>query len=227
MSLSHAETRSLLCKYFQKVIDLREGSKKMEQQYAELEAQFEDQSAYVRKLSTALKHTQLEVERRAAAHQRNYEHKISHVLKQLGDSGGAGGGDRKLRMLEDATGLTHRDNRDLRKHLRGLLSSTPKQGMAPTTGADFGAAGAGAASSLATGVEAAPSTCSSRTPSLLGLHAVQALHEKITGLHRLRGRQTGPATTTTVTREKNKLIIKQQPAQFEQRDPRESKRRLR
>ena len=166
MSLSHAETRSLLCKYFQKVIDLREGSKKMEQQYAELEAQFEDQSAYVRKLSTALKHTQLEVERRAAAHQRNYEHKISHVLKQLGDSGGAGGGDRKLRMLEDATGLTHRDNRDLRKHLRGLLSSTPKQGMAPTTGADFGAAGAGAASSLATGAEAAPSTCSSRTPIL-------------------------------------------------------------
>lgn len=37
MSLSHAETRSLLCKYFQKVIDLREGSKKMEVQFAELE----------------------------------------------------------------------------------------------------------------------------------------------------------------------------------------------
>ena len=37
MSLSHAETRSLLCKYFQKVIDLREGSKKMEQQFADLE----------------------------------------------------------------------------------------------------------------------------------------------------------------------------------------------
>lgn len=37
MSLTHTETRSLLCKYFQKVIDLREGSKKMEQQFAELE----------------------------------------------------------------------------------------------------------------------------------------------------------------------------------------------
>lgn len=37
MNLTHAETRSLLCKYFQKVIDLREGAKKMEQQFAELE----------------------------------------------------------------------------------------------------------------------------------------------------------------------------------------------
>ena len=57
------------------------------------------------------------------------------------------------------------------------------------------------------------SAASSRTPSLFGLHAVQALHERITGLHRLRGRQTAPTTKTTVTREKNKLIIKQQPAQ--------------
>ena len=53
------------------------------------------------------------------------------------------------------------------------------------------------------------SAASSRTPSLFGLHAVQALHERITGLHRLRGRQTAPTTKTTVTREKNKLIIKQ------------------
>lgn len=37
MSLTHVETRSLLCKYFHKVIDLREGSRKMEQQFAELE----------------------------------------------------------------------------------------------------------------------------------------------------------------------------------------------
>lgn len=41
MSLSHAETRSLLCKYFQKVIDLREGSKKIEQQFAELEVRIQ------------------------------------------------------------------------------------------------------------------------------------------------------------------------------------------
>jgi len=38
--MSLTETRSLLCKYFQKVIDLREGSKKMEQQFAELEGIF-------------------------------------------------------------------------------------------------------------------------------------------------------------------------------------------
>ena len=63
MSLSHVETRSLLCKYFAKVVDLRDSSKKMEQQLAELEAQCDDQTAHIRKLATALKHTQLEVRR--------------------------------------------------------------------------------------------------------------------------------------------------------------------
>lgn len=213
MSLTHTETRSLLCKYFQKVIDLREGSKKMEQQFAELEAQFEDQSRYVRKLSAALKHTQLEMERRQpSSHQRNYEPKAHTVQRQLDhdSSAGRGGcdGDRNFSQLDEDS--EYQNSRDLRRQLRDLLSVTPRHRTGGNNNAVSGV--------VPVASELAPSACSSRTPSLLGLQAVQALHQKITGLHRMRGRQTAPETTTTVTREKNKLIIKQQTVQPETRD---------
>lgn len=174
-------------------------------------------------MSTALKHAQLEVERRSGHHQRYYEHKLSNTLKQLGNESAVGeatGSDRKLRHLEEEFGS--RDNRDLRR-LRDLLSITPKHRTAD--GRTYAIPGAAAAAASAS-VDPAqtPSAASSRTPSLLGLHAVQALHERITGLHRMKGRQASPATTTTVTREKNKLIIKQQPLQP---DVKENKRRQR
>jgi hypothetical protein len=152
------------------------------------------------------------MERRQSSHQRNYEHKANTVQRQLDQDSSvcAGGydGDRKLSHLDDES--EYQNSRDLRRQLRDLLSVTPKHR-------------AGGNSNAVSGVvpvtsELAPSACSSRTPSLLGLQAVQALHQKITGLHRLRGRQTAPETTTTVTREKNKLIIKQQTVQPETRD---------
>jgi len=164
-------------------------------------AQYEDQCRYIRKLSSALKHTQLEVGRRSAAsasqQRHHYEHKISTAIKQLNDEASTGVGAAAAAAPADADS---RENRDLRRHLRQLLSvSNSKHQRTPGS------------------ADPVPSTAgSSRTPSLLGLHAVQALHEKITGLHRLKGRQTGPATTTTVTRERNKLIIKQQPVKSEE-----------
>lgn len=163
------------------------------------------------------------MEKRSSTLQRNYEHHrdaTSHLKQLTGDSNtGAESGDpyRKLRhhhqQAEQQQQLHHAlaqrdEQRDLRRHLRDLLSIT--------TESSSGKHHATSATGGASGVEVAPSTCSSRTPSLKGLHAVQALHQKITGLQRMKGRQTGPATTTTVTREKNKLIIKQQPLQQQQ-----------
>lgn len=178
-----------------------------------LQAQFEDQSRYVRKLSAALKHTQLEMERRQPSHQRHYEPKATTVQRQLDqDSSVCGGGgydgDGKLSHLDDES--EYQNSRDLRRQLRDLLSVTPKHRTGGNSNAVSGV--------VPVTSELAPSACSSRTPSLLGLQAVQALHQKITGLHRMRGRQTAPETTTTVTREKNKLIIKQQTVQPETRD---------
>lgn len=145
------------------------------------------------------------MERRSTNHQRHYEQKTSQFSGQSPSSAGrnaegSSSAQRKLRQLDDDYNQ-QRDNRDLRKHLRELLSVTPKH-----RAADGGAAA----------VDGAASACSSRAPSLSGLHAVQALHDKIQGLQRLKGRQPSPATTTTVTREKNKLIIKQQSVENKQ-----------
>jgi len=152
------------------------------------------------------------MERRQPSHQRHYEHKATTVQRQLDqDSSVCGGGydgDGKLSHLDDES--EYQNSRDLRRQLRDLLSVTPKHRTGGNSNAVSGA--------VPVTSELAPSACSSRTPSLLGLQAVQALHQKITGLHRMRGRQTAPETTTTVTREKNKLIIKQQTVQPETRD---------
>lgn len=168
----------------------------------------------MRKLSAALKHTQLEMERRSTSHQRNYEHKAGAVPRQFDHEPTVGGGgdigDRKLSQLDDES--EYQNNRDLRRQLRDLLSVTPKHRAGGNTNNASGIV------TVTSEMAHAPSVCSSRTPSLLGLQAVQALHQKITGLHRMRGRQTRPETTTTVTREKNKLIIKQQTVQPETRD---------
>lgn len=178
------------------------------------QAQFEDQTRYVRKLSAALKHTQLEIERRSTSHRRNYDLKSSAMQGQLDHVGrtesyasSALHADRKPNPADEDADQQH--SRELRRQLRDLLSVTPKNraegGHHPHHG-------------LPTSAEQAPSAYGSRTPSLLGLQAVQALHKKITGLQRSRGRNAGPETTTTVTREKNKLIIKQQTVPSETRD---------
>lgn len=185
----------------------------------------------------ALKHTQLGAERRSTGLPRHYDHpRVNPAeLKQLGEESTTGAGSesgdpyRKLRhhhghhqhhSQHQQNELAQREQqRDLRRHLRDLLSVSSTAGG----GSKHQAAATGGPS-----VDVPPSNCSSRTPSLMGLHAVQVLHDKIAGLQRMKGRQTGPATTTTVTREKNKLIIKQQPLQ-QQSDARESssKRRQR
>lgn len=147
------------------------------------------------------------MERRSTSQRRNYEAKTNAVQFDR-DSCVEGTVHRKLNKLNHDS--DYQNSRDFRRQLRDLLSVTPKH---RTGGNSNGASGAVPVTS-----EVAPSACSSRTPSLLGLQVIQAMHQKVTGLHRMRGRNTAPETTTTVTREKNKLIIKQQTVQPETRD---------
>lgn len=160
-----------------------------------------------------MKHTQLEIERRSASHRRHYDLKSTGFQNPVDHGSRAEShnlySDRKTNHVDED--LDHGNSRDLRRQLRDLLSVTPKSRVVDSK-----------QSALPISSEQPPSAYGSRTPSLLGLQAVQALHQKITGLQRSRGRNTGPETTTTVTREKNKLIIKQQTVQS---DSRETKRR--
>lgn len=120
MNLCPEETRSLLVKYFNKVIDLRIEFRKQDMAFSELEvgwfltfftvscksfiffslivlflllltypypcqSQYEEQSRYVSDLKAAYQQASLEMERRITSQQRDYQHKISTLLRQFND----------------------------------------------------------------------------------------------------------------------------------------------
>ena len=122
-----------------------------------------------------------------------------------------------MRRIREEHEAMERTSRELRRQLRDLVSSSGK----PRAQEPEHKTPVEPKASVASDVSVP--TSGSRMPSLRGLQAVQALHQKITGLHRLRNRPTNPETTTTVTREKNKLIIKRKPVQGEEKERRRYK----
>ncbi|CAG2054963.1 unnamed protein product [Timema podura] len=85
MKLSSIEVRTLLYKYFQKVIDLRENGKKMEMQLAELDHHTETQAWKIQAMGNALKQVNLETERRIITLQREHEAKLHLMLRHFAE----------------------------------------------------------------------------------------------------------------------------------------------
>ncbi|XP_034045259.1 kinesin-like protein kif7 isoform X2 [Thalassophryne amazonica] len=80
--LSASETRALLCKYFDKVVSLREEERKLQLALAELEMQLEEQHCSVQWLEHALDRTQLDTDRRLTQQQKEHERSIQLLLQQ-------------------------------------------------------------------------------------------------------------------------------------------------
>lgn len=83
--LSEEEMRTLLYKYFQKVIDLRESSRKLESQLMVLERERDAWEWRERMLSNAVRQARLEGERNAVSLQRQHETKLTVMLRHLAD----------------------------------------------------------------------------------------------------------------------------------------------
>ncbi|XP_035508033.1 kinesin-like protein kif7 isoform X2 [Morone saxatilis] len=80
--LSASETRALLCKYFDKVVSLREEERKLQLALAELEMQLDDQQRLVQWLENALDRTQLDTDRRLTQQQKEHERSVQLLLQQ-------------------------------------------------------------------------------------------------------------------------------------------------
>ncbi|XP_048337906.1 kinesin-like protein KIF7 isoform X1 [Sphaerodactylus townsendi] len=80
--LSSSETRALLCKYFDKVVTLREDQHKQHIAFSELEMHLEEQQQLVLWLEVALERQRLEMDRRLTLQQKEHEQNIQLLLQQ-------------------------------------------------------------------------------------------------------------------------------------------------
>ncbi|XP_072326670.1 kinesin-like protein kif7 isoform X1 [Scyliorhinus torazame] len=126
--LSAPETRALLCKYFDKVVTLREEERKMQLAFMELEMRAEEQQKLVYWLEVAVERQRLETDRRLTLqqkeHERNLQLLLQHCRGQMDE--GIAGSQRQyesfVQMLEKELVWYKRANHELNVKL-GELSS--------------------------------------------------------------------------------------------------------
>ncbi|XP_004852822.1 kinesin-like protein KIF7 [Heterocephalus glaber] len=88
--LSSSETRALLCKYFDKVVTLREEQHQQQIAFSELEMQLEEQQRLVYWLEVALERQRLEMDRQLTRQQKEHEQSMQLLLQQGRDHMGEG-----------------------------------------------------------------------------------------------------------------------------------------
>ncbi|KAK2503244.1 hypothetical protein MC885_005975 [Smutsia gigantea] len=121
--LSSSETRALLCKYFDKVVTLREEQHQQQVAFSELEMQLEEQQRLGHWLEVALERQRLETDRQLTLQQKEHEQKVQLLLQQSRDHLGEGSADSKrqyetrIQALEKELGHHMWINQELRQRL--------------------------------------------------------------------------------------------------------------
>ncbi|XP_061101263.1 kinesin-like protein kif7 [Conger conger] len=80
--LSASETRALLCKYFDKVVSLREEERRLQLALAEMEMRSEEEQRKLAWLEAALERQGLDADRRLTLQQKEHERSLQLLLKQ-------------------------------------------------------------------------------------------------------------------------------------------------
>ncbi|XP_065566711.1 kinesin-like protein kif7 isoform X2 [Artemia franciscana] len=183
--LSIGEIRKLFTKYFRKVVELREGCRKLEQQVVELEDRLKQQITDYRKVHDKVQRVRFDAECQLVAQQRDYEQQISALIRQLGeDSSGSSATERRLRHMESEVEHLRKENRMLKVNLSDMMLRV--------------GAGKEQHKQENSSILPEPSTSTYRGPfSLLPV------------LHGFRNKPAKNTITTQVTRQKNKLIIEE------------------
>ncbi|NXX98445.1 KIF27 protein, partial [Centropus bengalensis] len=83
VSLSAAELRAILFRYFNKIVGLRESERKLQLQVEEQEMKITDQQKIMRELESALEHVKLQCDRQLTLQQKEHEKKIQLILQHF------------------------------------------------------------------------------------------------------------------------------------------------
>ncbi|XP_043777624.1 kinesin-like protein KIF7 isoform X3 [Cervus elaphus] len=133
--LSSSETRALLCKYFDKVVTLREEQHQQQVAFSELELQLEEQQRLVYWLEAALERQRLEMDRQLTLQQRGHEQHVQLLLQQSRDHLGEGLADSRrqyetrIQALEKELGRHVRLNQELKQKLGSLSAASQSRVM--------------------------------------------------------------------------------------------------
>ncbi|KAL4224634.1 Kinesin-like protein kif27 [Mactra antiquata] len=136
-SLSAADLKTLLSKYFDKVVNLREQERKYSLQSSEMEVKIDEQERLIRDLEGSLQRSAVDIDRRLMAQQKEYEQKIQllmHQLMEAGSSSNNGGHsnmmnghdpalEQRMSQLEKDLYYYKRTSRELKKRLRDYVTS--------------------------------------------------------------------------------------------------------
>ncbi|XP_068093065.1 kinesin-like protein KIF27 isoform X1 [Hyperolius riggenbachi] len=126
-SLSVSEIRSILVRYFKKVVSLREVERKLQVQEQELTMKLTEQENIVRELQSTLEHLTLQYDRRLTQQQKENEQKTQLILQHFKDNDSSGSSETmkayeaKIEELEKELYFYKTTSRELRKRLRDLV----------------------------------------------------------------------------------------------------------
>ncbi|XP_069786091.1 kinesin-like protein KIF27 isoform X2 [Narcine bancroftii] len=142
-ALSAAETRVLLCRYFNKVISLREIESNLQGQCAEMSEKVTEHENMVHELESTVERLSMEIDRRLTMQQREHEQKMQLVLQYFQEKSGESFSDgikafeSKIQQLEKDLYFYKKTSRELKKKLREL-AEFPNQQMASSRSNDTG-----------------------------------------------------------------------------------------
>ncbi|XP_018417132.1 PREDICTED: kinesin-like protein KIF27 [Nanorana parkeri] len=129
-SLSAAETRSIIVRYFQKVVSLRETEWKLKLQCQELTMKVSEQENIVRELESTLEHHALQTDRRITQQQKDHEQKMQLILQHFKDTDSGVPAENtkayeaKIEKLEKDLFFYKSTSRELKKKLRDLVGES-------------------------------------------------------------------------------------------------------
>ncbi|NXL54129.1 KIF27 protein, partial [Podilymbus podiceps] len=136
VSLSAAELRAILFKYFNKIVGLRESEHKLQLQIEEQEMKVTDQENIIRELQSALEHIKLQCDRQLTLQHKEHEKKLQLILHHFQEQDSEGiaetlkGYELRVQQLEKDLFFYKKTSRELKKKLRGLFGESSHQLLA-------------------------------------------------------------------------------------------------